>query len=94
MFLDKGHTLGIDIRLSPGYSVAVPLGPNLTKNRQACVRMRRFGHGQTVVSCVLPEAQEKIRSMECNPGKEIEVSNMILWSISETHKEMHRNIPL
>jgi hypothetical protein len=51
VYLDEAHTRGIDLKL-PNYRAAVTLGANLTKDRlvQACMRMRKLGKGQSVVS--------------------------------------------
>ncbi|CAK7200213.1 hypothetical protein SEUCBS139899_002904 [Sporothrix eucalyptigena] len=48
VFLDEAHTRGTDLRLPTNYRAAVTLGADLTKDRlvQACMRMRKLGHGQ------------------------------------------------
>lgn len=97
IFLDEAHTRGIDLRLPSDYRAAVTLGAGLTKDRlvQACMRMRKLGKGQTVVFCVSQEIQGKI--MECTAAarsSDITVEDVILWSISETHVEIRRSMPL
>ncbi|KAM0720782.1 hypothetical protein Q7P37_003067 [Cladosporium fusiforme] len=96
VFLDESHTRGIDLRLPKHYKAAVTLGASLTKDRliQACMRMRQLGKGQTVAFCVPLEIQAKIRDMKQTSDNEITVSDVILWAISETHREMRRSMPL
>lgn len=101
IFLDEAHTRGIDLRLPSDYRAAVTLGASLTKDRlvQACMRMRKLGKGQTVVFCISQEIQAKIveyKSFEDRnvTGLDITVEDVILWSISETHVELRRSMPL
>lgn len=103
IFLDEAHTRGIDLRLPPDYRAAVTLGAGLTKDRlvQACMRMRKLGKGQTVVFCVSREIQAKImeyknttRLKDALRSSDIKVTDVILWSISETHVELRRSMPL
>ncbi|KAF7592067.1 hypothetical protein BBP40_000733 [Aspergillus hancockii] len=71
IFLDEAHTRGIDLKLPEYYKAAVTLGPNLTKDRlvQACMRMRKLGHGQSVIFCVPDEIQHRILMQGCNDRK-------------------------
>jgi hypothetical protein len=103
IFLDEAHTRGIDLRLPPDYRAGVTLGAGLTKDRlvQACMRMRKLGKGQTVVFCVPREIQAKIMEYKNTTGCKaalrssgIKVMDVILWSISETHVELRRSMPL
>lgn len=97
IFLDDAHTRGIDLRLPSDYRAAVTLGAGLTKDRlvQACMRMRKLGKGQTVVFCVSQEIQAKIMERTAaTRSSDITVANVILWSISETHVETRRSMPL
>jgi hypothetical protein len=97
VFLDESHTRGTDLKLPGNYRAAVTLGAHLTKDRlvQACMRMRKLGQGQTVVFCIPQEIQSRIT--EVRPGDEeakITVADVLLWSISETHAELRRSMPL
>lgn len=103
IFLDEAHTRGIDLRLPSDYRAAVTLGAGLTKDRlvQACMRMRKLGKGQTVVFCISQEIQAKIMEDKELRGRkaalrssDIKVKDVILWSISETHMELRRSMPL
>lgn len=97
VFLDESHTRGIDLKLPVHYRALVTLGANLSKDRlvQACMRMRKLGKGQSVTFCVSPEIQTKIRENRSNDtGSAITVEDVLLWSISETHAETRRSMPL
>ena len=57
--------------------------------------MRKLGKGQTVLFCVNEEIEDKIRtrvskSMHAN----VELADILMWSISETFKETKRAMPL
>lgn len=97
IFLDEAHTRGIDLRLPSQYRAAVTLGAGLTKDRlvQACMRMRKLGKGQTVVFCISQEIQAKIvERTAVTRSSDITVAEVVLWSISETHVEIRRSMPL
>jgi hypothetical protein len=98
IFLDESHTRGIDLQLPIDYRAAVTLGAHLTKDRlvQACMRMRKLGQGQTVVFCISKEIQTKIQDnmKSYTKGVDIRVADVLLWSISETHAETRRSMPL
>ena len=96
IFLDEAHTRGIDLRLPTDYRAAVTLGANLNKDKlvQACMRMRKLGKGQTVVFCVLPEIQAKISERVSKESADIDVADVLVWSISETCAEARRSMPL
>ncbi|OQN95283.1 hypothetical protein B0A48_18754 [Cryoendolithus antarcticus] len=97
IFLDEAHTRGIDLRLPVHYRAAVSLGADLTKDRlvQACMRMRKLGKGQSVVFCIPQEIQVKIlQRVSKTQGMDINVADVILWSISETWKAARRSMPL
>ena len=97
-FLDESHTRGIDLKLPLNYRAAVTLGAHLSKDRlvQACMRMRKLGQGQSVVFCISPEIQAKIleNMKPYTQSKDIGVADVLLWSISETHAETRRSMPL
>ncbi|OAA64697.1 hypothetical protein SPI_03344 [Niveomyces insectorum RCEF 264] len=99
VFLDEAHTRGTDLRLPTNYRAAVTLGADLTKDRlvQACMRMRKLGHGQSVVFCVPEEIQDKIATtLRAGPSSSgpISVTDVLTWSIHETQQELHRCMPL
>ncbi|PIA82927.1 hypothetical protein CB0940_12275 [Cercospora beticola] len=97
VFLDEAHTRGIDLKLPPHYRALVTLGAGVTKDRlvQACMRLRKLGKGQSVVFCVSSEIQAKILSVtgKSEPSS-INIADVLLWSISETHSDVRRSMPL
>src|SRR5690349_2695141 len=59
------------------------------------MRMRKLGKGQSVVFCVPEEIQSKIYEVTHNvEDVGINVSDVLLWSISETFSDIRRSIPL
>ncbi|KAF2217449.1 hypothetical protein CERZMDRAFT_92099 [Cercospora zeae-maydis SCOH1-5] len=97
IFLDEAHTRGIDLELPETYRALLTLGAGLTKDRttQAAMRMRRLGQGQTIVFCIPQEIQSKICELTSkSEPKSITTSDVLLWTISETHKEISRCMPL
>ncbi|GIZ43566.1 hypothetical protein CKM354_000678700 [Cercospora kikuchii] len=97
IFLDEAHTRGIDLKLPATYRALLTLGASLTKDRttQAAMRMRRLGQGQTIVFCIPQEIQSKICELTSkSEPKSITLADVLLWTISETHKEIRRCMPL
>lgn len=59
------------------------------------MRMRQLGKGQTVLFCVNEEIEGRIRALVSKlPAAALELSDVLLWSISETFKETRRAMPL
>lgn len=57
--------------------------------------MRKLGNGQSVVFCVSQEVQTKIRALEPKTSKsDINVSDILNWTISETFIDTRRSMPL
>lgn len=97
VFLDEAHTRGIDLILPQSYRALVTLGPHLTKDRlaQACMRMRKLGKGQTVVFCVPVEVRDEIvERMGHQRGRDMEIADILCWSMRETHIDIHNSMPL
>lgn len=97
VYLDQAHTRGTDLKMPKHYRAAVTLGANLTKDTlvQACMRMRKLGKGQSVVFCIPEEIQTKVLERTSKPrSTEIEVSDVLIWAITETWADMRRSIPL
>ncbi|KAK8143751.1 hypothetical protein G3M48_006813 [Beauveria asiatica] len=97
VFLDQAHTRGTDLRLPEHYRAAVTLGPDITKDRlvQACMRMRKLGHGQSVVFCVSGEMQSRIHMATSKPfDSDVGVDDVLMWAITETHADLRRLMPL
>ncbi|KAM3434565.1 hypothetical protein NHJ13734_005956 [Beauveria thailandica] len=97
VFLDQAHTRGTDLRLPEHYRAAVTLGPDITKDRlvQACMRMRKLGHGQSVVFCVSGEMQSRIHMATSKPSdSDVGVDDVLMWAVTETHADLRRLMPL
>ncbi|KAK7694114.1 hypothetical protein QCA50_003690 [Cerrena zonata] len=96
VYLDDAHTCGTDLKLPRDARAVVTLGPKVTKDRlvQACMRMRKLGHGQSVMFCAPPEIDRRIREItNLSPDVSPRVDNIIRWAISETSSEIERSIP-
>jgi hypothetical protein len=62
---------------------------------EACMRMRKLGHGQSVVFCIPEEIRRKILSRKRTPDDVgIGVSDVLCWAITETWIDVRRNMPL
>lgn len=62
---------------------------------QAYIRMRKLGKGQTIVFYISQEIQAKtIQHTKKAQRSDITVSDVVLWSISETHIDIRRSMPL
>ncbi|KAG1892808.1 hypothetical protein F4604DRAFT_1913503 [Suillus subluteus] len=93
-YLDDEHTRGTDLKLPCGFCAAVTLGPKVTKDRlvQGCMRMRKLGHGHTVMFFAPPEIDRSIRAVNNKPDdKDIHVSDILVWAMTETCSDIqHR----
>ncbi|KAK4130358.1 hypothetical protein BT67DRAFT_490504 [Trichocladium antarcticum] len=97
VFLDQAHTRGTDLKLPDAYRAAVTLGPGVTKDTlvQACMRMRKLGHGQSVTFCASPEMQKRIRNLaEVDAVRPLAVTDILVCSIAETWDDANRSLPL
>lgn len=57
--------------------------------------MRKLGKGQSVVFCIPEEIQSKIYTVTGNPNDAgINVSDVLMWAISETYADLRRSMPL
>ncbi|KAH7882707.1 hypothetical protein F5I97DRAFT_1931318 [Phlebopus sp. FC_14] len=92
-YLDDAHTRGTDIRFPTGFRAAVTLGPRVTKDRlmQGCMRMRKLGHGHSVMFFAPLEVDRHIRSAACKSGSDpIYVVDILRWTILETCDDIQR----
>lgn len=97
VYLDESHTRGTDLKLPRDYRAVVTLGAQLTKDRltQACMRLRKLGHGQSVTFIIPPEIGTKIRELTATAVDDpITVKDVICWSILETWQDLKRSMPL
>lgn len=59
------------------------------------MRMRKLGKGQSVAFCVPEEIRAKILDVTGNTETtEIEVSDVLMWSINETYADLRKSMPL
>ncbi|KAF2856141.1 hypothetical protein T440DRAFT_531312 [Plenodomus tracheiphilus IPT5] len=97
VYLDEAHTRGTDLKLPRDYRAAVTLGSRLTKDQlsQACMRLRKLGHGQSVTFIVPEEISTRIRELTSKSSDEaIQVKDVLCWSVSETWQDLKRSLPL
>tara|TARA_R110002003_G_scaffold1624_3_gene23302 strand:- start:1338 stop:1988 length:651 start_codon:yes stop_codon:yes gene_type:complete len=97
VYLHESHTRGTDLRLLRDYRAVVTIGAQLTKDRltQACMRLQKLGHGQSVTFIVPEEIATKIRELTAKTvDNPITVDDVISWSISETWQDLKRSMPL
>ncbi|KAH8699393.1 hypothetical protein GQ44DRAFT_632794 [Phaeosphaeriaceae sp. PMI808] len=96
LYLDEAHTRGTDVKLPPNYRAAATLGIGLTKDRlvQACMRMRKLAHGQSVMLCAPPEIYRMIVERAGKPNDlPVEVEDVLLWSMANTHDYTRKCVP-
>ncbi|KAG8739715.1 hypothetical protein FRC10_005234 [Ceratobasidium sp. 414] len=95
VYLDDGHTRGTDLDLPRDTRAAVTLGPKVTKDRllQGCMRMRKLGHGQSVVFSAPPEVDSQIRKIaSLSPDDPVNVQDVLRWAIIETCKDLEHHV--
>ncbi|KAI5991231.1 hypothetical protein EDD15DRAFT_2449545 [Pisolithus albus] len=96
IYLDDAHTRGTDIKFPIGFRAAVTLGPKVTKDRltQGCMRMRRLGHGHSVMFFSPLEVDRSIRDAARKSGGDvIHPSDILLWAMGETCIEIENSAP-
>ncbi|KZP03931.1 hypothetical protein FIBSPDRAFT_443078, partial [Athelia psychrophila] len=97
VYLDDVHTRGTDLKLPRDTRAAVTLGPKVTKDRliQGCMRMRKPGHGQSVMFFAPPEVDEKILNYATkNSADKVEVMDILRWSMIETCTDIQHHAPM
>ncbi|KAG8789659.1 hypothetical protein FRC12_013327 [Ceratobasidium sp. 428] len=95
VYLDDGHTRGTDLKLPRETRAAVTLGPKVTKDRllQGCMRMRKLGHGQSVMFCAPTEIDSQIRkAAHLTSDGRIETLDVLRWAMLETCKDLEHHI--
>ncbi|KAI6119096.1 hypothetical protein EV401DRAFT_1861944 [Pisolithus croceorrhizus] len=96
IYLDDAHTRGTDIKFPIDFRAAVTLGPKVTKDRltQGCMRMRKLGHGHSVIFFAPLEVDRSIRDAASKSGGAmIHPSDVLLWAMGETCMEIQNNVP-
>lgn len=62
---------------------------------EACMRMRKLGHGQSVVFCAPPEIHQKILKCASKPPTApVAVSDVLKWSMQETCANTRKLVPI
>ncbi|KAG8732082.1 hypothetical protein FRC10_001233 [Ceratobasidium sp. 414] len=95
VYLDDGHTRGTDLKLPRGTRAAVTLGPKVTKDRllQGCMRMRKLGHGQSVMFFAPAEIDTQIRkAARLSSEDQIHTSHVLRWAMLGTCKDLEHHI--
>ncbi|KAI0406964.1 hypothetical protein F4802DRAFT_605810 [Xylaria palmicola] len=87
VFLDEGHTRGVDLRLPINARGAVTLALKLTKDHtvQAAMRLRQLQTTQSLCFYGPPEVDRSIRNFHhLGPGERIDSSHVIAWLLEQT----------
>ncbi|CAE6448122.1 unnamed protein product [Rhizoctonia solani] len=80
VYLDDGHTRGTDLEL-----------PRDTR----CMRMRKLGHGQSVIFAAPPEIDTLIRNASpkpIGPKDTIDTLDVLRWAMLETCKDLEHHV--
>ncbi|KIO00351.1 hypothetical protein M404DRAFT_153077 [Pisolithus tinctorius Marx 270] len=96
VYLDDAHTRGTDIKFPIGFRAAVTLGPKVSKDRltQGCMRMRKLGHGHSVIFFAPLDVDRNIRdAARRSDGDTIHPSDILLWAMGETCMEIQNSAP-
>ncbi|KAF8123207.1 hypothetical protein EV363DRAFT_1357363, partial [Boletus edulis] len=79
-----------------GFRAAVTLGPKVTKDRlaQCCMRMRKLGHGHSLMFFAPLEVDRRIRSVaRKGPQDVINTMDILHWTVRETCDDIQRRTP-
>ncbi|KAG9309918.1 hypothetical protein JVU11DRAFT_9950 [Chiua virens] len=84
VYLDHAHTRGTDLKFPNGSRAAVTLGPKVTKDNlvQGCMRMRKLGHGHSVMFFAPPDVDRTIRAVTGKKDPAIQVTTADVLSLS------------
>ncbi|KAH0834182.1 hypothetical protein J3R83DRAFT_11491 [Lanmaoa asiatica] len=98
VYLDDAHTRGTDIKFPSGFRAAVTLGPKVTKDRlaQGCMRMRKLGHGHSIMFFAPLEVDRRIRFVAGkanDPLYTIDTMDILHWAIRETCDDIQQRAP-
>ena len=87
IYLDEFHTRGTDFRLPDFFTAAVLLGPGLQKDAcaQACLRVRKLNHTQSVIFIAPPEVDNSIREvLNLPPDHSIDSATVVKWTMYQS----------
>ncbi|CAF3750887.1 unnamed protein product, partial [Rotaria sordida] len=87
-YLDEIHTRGTDFKFPQVFKAAVTLGNGLTKDRfvQACMRMRKLGHGHSLIFWSSYEVHQQIKNQENNTNDSIKLIDILRWVYENTQQ--------
>ncbi|CAF1305635.1 unnamed protein product [Rotaria sordida] len=87
-YLDEIHTRGTDFKFPQGFKAAITLGNGLTKDRfvQACMRMRKLGHGHSLTFWSSYEVHQQIKDQKDNTNDSIKLINILRWVYENTQQ--------
>ena len=88
-YLDEIHTRGTDFKFPKGFRAAVTLGNHLPKDRfvQACMRMRKLGHGHSLTFWSSYEVHQQISIVKQTKNIEITIIDILHW-LNENSKNL------
>ncbi|KAI1347711.1 hypothetical protein F5Y01DRAFT_318465 [Xylaria sp. FL0043] len=87
VFLDEGHTRGVDLRLPTHACGAVTLALKLTKDHtvQAAMRLRQLQTTQSVIFYGPPAVESSIRDLhKLGPFNTVNSSHVVSWLLEQT----------
>ncbi|KAN0075565.1 hypothetical protein V8E55_011588, partial [Tylopilus felleus] len=97
VYLDHAHTRGTNITFPVGSRAAIRLGPKVTKDHlvQSCMRMRKLGHGLSVIFFAPLVVDQSIRVLvsKKDPTTRINTANVLCWAINETWTDIQQLAP-
>ncbi|CAF3125081.1 unnamed protein product [Rotaria sp. Silwood2] len=87
-YLDEIHTRGTDFKFPIGFKAAVTLGNGLTKDRfvQACMRMRKLGHGHSLTFWGSYEVHQQIKKLNPNINDLSKLIDILRWVYENTQQ--------
>ena len=81
-------------RLVQGMLLLFQSSPMSTKKFPGCMRMRKLGHGQSVVFCAPPEVDRRIREAESIDSLcPVKIIDVLSWVMSNTCTDIENHIP-
>ncbi|UJR19100.1 hypothetical protein I4U23_022231 [Adineta vaga] len=87
-YLDDVHTRGTDFKFPKGFRAAVTLGNGLTKDRfvQACMRMRKLGHGHSLTFWSSYEVDQQIQILKkhSSVNNTVDLIDILCWVYENT----------
>ena len=92
VYLDEIHTRGTDFKFPTPFRAAVTLGSGLTKDRlvQACMRMRKLGHGHSLSFWSSHEVHREIQTLKGDRQRSLDhhifLEDILRWVYENTQQ--------